>query len=107
MTHGNIKYGQQESNAIIDEVYNTLKSMDVIRQLIIDTDNPQLNNKEENMQVIEKKIDRFINDDPNLQVPLAAIYHRRNIMIPMHKGTEKNESIDAKKRLIKEILSAK
>lgn len=103
MTKGNINYSQRESEAIIEEVYNTLKSIEPIKQFILEHYKPY-QSIEKNMQNIEKRLDFFINADAGLQVVIASIYHRRNIMIPMHHGTEKNESIDAKKRLIKEVL---
>jgi hypothetical protein len=105
-TQGNIKYSYNDSLSIIEEIFNKLKQDPIFmsitareysNQCCVDT----------NMQKIEKEMDMYIKAHEDIQQMIVDVFAKRNIIIPKERATEKNESIDAKKKIIKEILNVK
>lgn len=104
----------QINQNIKEEVYNTLNSIEPIKNIIKlgfellaedETDESgaiQISNR--SLQDIEKNIDDYIINHVDIVTVLQAIYQRYGIDLPPEKTTERNQIITAKKRLIKEVI---
>jgi hypothetical protein len=100
---GNINYDKSDSRSMIEEAYQILKDDQNIIS-IIENGYDSNETEDDNMQNIENRIDNYILNHPILQEAIINIYKKRDVTIPLYKSTEKNEVIDAKKRLIEEKL---
>ena len=106
---GNLRYNQNISDMMVKEVYDYLKKQDDIIEFI--KTNPRLaeeggKSKEDKIPSIEHPdLSSYLKDNDRHWKAIQKIFELHDINLDMIHTVDKNETITAKKRIVREVVT--